>query len=161
MVSLMKLGKYYKLAIAILLTELIGGGIGSVFTLSSISTWYASLNKPSFTPPGAVIGIVWTALYFIMGVALWLVWEHMPKSRNAIILYSSQLALNVLWSFLFFYLRSPLYGLVGIAFLWVAVAATMASFYKISKSAAGLFVPYILWVSFAAYLNYSVFLLNH
>jgi translocator protein len=157
----MKFGKYSKFIISILLTEFIGGVIGSIFTFSSISTWYVTLNKPAFTPPGFVIGIVWTALYFLMGVALYLVWEHMPKSKNAIILYSIQLVLNVLWSFLFFYLRSPLYGLIGITFLWIAVAATMISFYKISRKATALFVPYIFWVSFAAYLNYSVFLLNH
>jgi translocator protein len=153
--------KYYKLIIAIALTEFIGGVLGSLFTFSSLSTWYVTLKKPPFTPPGSIIGIVWTILYFLMGIALYLVWEKMPKSKKAVAAYSIQLAFNLLWSFLFFYLKSPLYGLIGIALLWIAVAATMMAFYRFSKSATFLLAPYIIWVSFAAYLNYSVFLLNH
>ena len=150
-----------RLAICILVTELIGGGIGSFFTFSSITTWYVALNKPVFTPPGSLIGIIWTTLYLLMGIALYLVWERMPKSRNAVMNYSVQLALNVLWSFLFFYLRSPLYGLIEIAFLWGAIAVTIISFYRFSRTSAALLVPYILWVTIAAYLNYSILILNH
>jgi tryptophan-rich sensory protein len=150
-----------RLAICVILTELIGGGLGSTLTLSSLGTWYAALNKPPFTPSGSVIGFVWIVLYFLMGIALYLVWRRTPKSSGAYMIYSIQLALNLLWSFLFFYLRSPMYGMIGIVLLWISIAATMMCFYRISKTSAALLVPYILWVSFAAYLNYLVLLLNH
>ncbi len=149
------------LVICILITEFIGGLIGSLFTLSSLTTWYAALFKPAFAPSGSVIGIIWTTLFFLMGIALYLVWERMPKSKCAIITYSVQLALNVLWSFIFFYLRSPLGGLIEIAFLWAAIFVTIVSFHRFSRTAAALLVPYILWVTIAAYLNYSIFILNH
>lgn len=152
-----------KLFACIALTEILGGGLGSAFTLASLHTWYVSLAKPSFTPPGYVIGAVWTALFLLMGAALYLIWvskRNMGDKRMAITLYGVQLLFNVLWSFLFFYLRSPLYGFIEIMLLWVAIAATIASFRTISRSAAALMIPYLLWVSFAAYLNLSVLILN-
>ena len=152
-----------KLFACIAITEILGGGLGSVFTLASLHTWYASLAKPSFAPPGYVIGAVWTALFLLMGSALYLIWvskRTVGDKRMAITLYGVQLLFNVLWPFLFFYIRSPLYGFIEIILLWIAIAATIASFRGISRGAVALMFPYLLWVSFAAYLNLSVLLLN-
>ena len=152
-----------KLIASVVATELIGGVFGSLFTESSLQSWYASLAKPSFTPPGYVIGAVWTVLFLLMGIAFYLIWASRSKSKEKSVsmkLYGLQLFLNVLWSFAFFYLRSPFYGLVEITFLFVAIVATVISFNKVSKNAAMLMIPYLLWVCFAAYLNLSVMLLN-
>ena len=147
-----------KLSIAILIPLLVGL-IGSYFTISSVNTWYSTLEKPSFNPPSWLFGPVWTILYVLMGIAFYLVWIA-KKNKTAINLYSVQLGFNLLWSLLFFGLKSPLYGLICIIALWLAIVATIFAFYKISKTAAGLMVPYILWVSFASVLNYMVFVLN-
>jgi len=158
----MKIGNLTKLIVAILICEF-AGIIGSVFTTPSISTWYASLNKPSFSPPNWIFFPVWTTLFLMMGISLYLVWNKMPKNKDAkksLMVFGSQLALNVLWSVLFFGLRSPFYGLVEIIFLWLAIALTILKFYRISKNAGFLLVPYILWVTFATFLNYSVWILN-
>lgn len=153
---------YPKLIAAILISEF-AGIIGSIFTFSSITTWYATLVKPSFRPPNWIFGPVWTALYFLMGVALYLVWTKGLKKKNvkiAVKIFGIQLILNSLWPILFFGLESPFYALIEIIVLWVAVAATIFKFYKISKNAAYLLIPYLLWVSFAMFLNYSIFILN-
>ena len=151
-----------RLVSAIALCELVGA-LGSAFAITSIATWYAGLAKPAFTPPGWVFGPVWTALYLLMGVALYLVWSASAKTRvakPAFKAFGLQLSLNFLWSLLFFGLRSPLYGLIDIAFLWVAVLVTAVRFYRISRSAGALLVPYLLWVTLASLLNLYVFLLN-
>ncbi len=148
------------LILAILLCES-AGIAGSVFTTPAIPTWYASLNKPSFAPPGSVIGAVWIILYFLMAISLYLV--QVSKSRQkgiATKVFGVQLFLNMLWSLLFFGLRSPLYGMIGIIILWLAILATIVKFYKVSKTAAYLMIPYILWVSFASFLNYLILVLN-
>ncbi len=142
---------------------LVAGLVGSLFTIPSIPTWYAQLAKPAFTPPSWVFGPVWTVLYVLMGIAFFLVWQKNFKGagRNAAIgAYALQLALNVLWSIVFFGMHSPLAGLVVIALLWVSIAATIAVFSRVSKAAAWLLLPYLLWVSFASLLNYSVWVLN-
>ncbi|MFA6329845.1 MAG: TspO/MBR family protein [Candidatus Micrarchaeia archaeon] len=142
---------------------LAAGLIGSFFTIPSIPTWYAQLAKPSFTPPSWVFGPAWTLLYVLMGIAFFLAWRKDFKGagRNtAIGTYFLQLALNVLWSIVFFGWHSPLAGLAVIALLWVSIAATTAVFWRISKAAAWLLLPYLLWVSFASLLNYSVWTLN-
>ena len=141
---------------------LLAGGVGAVVTTPAISTWYVTLNKPWFTPPGWLFGPVWILLYILMGLALFLVWRS-PKSRTrdiGIALFAVQLAVNVFWSFAFFGLENTLYGVLTIIPLWVLIAATIFQFYKVSKGAAFLMVPYILWVSIATALNTAVYLLN-
>jgi tryptophan-rich sensory protein len=158
----MKLPNFFKLVIAIAISEL-AGILGTVFTSSSIPTWYATLQKPSFNPPNWIFGPVWTMLFLLMGIALFLVWQkgtHRKEVKLATIIFGTQLVLNTFWSIIFFGLQSPRYAFVEIIFLWIAIVATIITFYKISKPAAGLLVPYILWVSFAAYLNYTIWMLN-
>ncbi len=142
---------------------LAAGVIGSFFTTPHIPTWYADLNKPWFTPPSWVFGPVWTILYILMGISLFLVlredWERRDVQIGTAV-FGIQLVLNILWSYLFFGLRSPLYGLIGIVALWIAILATIVWFFRISRPAAILLVPYIAWVSIATALNYSIYVLN-
>jgi len=157
-----KTNSFFKLLIAIAVSE-ITGVIGSVFTVSAIPTWYATLAKPALTPPSWVFGPVWTALYALMGIAAFLVWNNglgRKDVRKALSVFGIQLVLNALWSIVFFNLQSPGWALVNIALMWLAIVCTMILFYKISKPAMWLLVPYILWVSFALYLNYSIYILN-
>jgi translocator protein len=142
---------------------LLAGFVGSIFTTPKIDGWYAQLNKPSFTPPGWLFGPVWTLLYVLMGIALYLVWRQgLAKKgvKSAFALFLVQLALNVLWSYAFFGAESPLAGLAVIVLLWTAIVATITYFAPISRGAALLLVPYILWVSFAEILNAKLYLLN-
>lgn len=153
---------YLKLAVSLVL-PLLAGAIGSVFTAKSVGTWYVTLQKPSFNPPGAVFGPVWAALYIMMGIALFLVWRHgmaAASVRLGLAVFAVQLVLNALWSFAFFGARSPLAGAVVIAALWIAILANIVVFSRVSSWAALLLVPYILWVSFAAVLNFSIYFLN-
>ena len=155
---------YVKLLIAIIVCEVVGS-IGSIFTFPNIPTWYASLAKPFFSPPNWLFGPVWSFLFLLMGIAIYLVWENKKKNlakkrQNAINWFGVQFAFNVLWSFLFFGLRNPLFGFVGIILLWASIALTISAFEKVDKKAAYLLVPYLLWVSFASILNFSVMLLN-
>lgn len=138
------------------------GFLGSAFTFPSIPTWYATLNKPAFNPPNWIFAPVWTTLYFLMGVSLFLILEKkLKKQRNfLIILFSIQLFLNFLWSIIFFGVHLPTLALIEITFLWISIALLIIDFWKFSKSAAILLVPYILWVSFASILNLYVVLLN-
>ena len=151
-----------QLLVAILGCELIGI-LGSVFTVSSIATWYATLNKPSFAPPNWLFGPVWTLLYFLMGVSLYLVWQQGTKKkkvRAALMYFSIQLALNFIWPPIFFGLRSPALALLVIVAMWVMIVATIRRFYPLSRWAASLLVPYLLWVSFATVLNGFIVALN-
>lgn len=138
------------------------GALGSVFTMDKIDTWYSTLAKPSFTPPNWVFGPVWTALYVAMAVAAWLAWRSTGTKRfaSAGTLFGVQLVLNLAWSIAFFGAESPVFGLVVIAGLWVVLAGTIASFFDINRWAGALLVPYILWVSFAAALNFEIWRLN-
>ena len=136
--------------------------LGSVATQPRIEGWYAALAKPTWRPPNWVFGPVWTALYLAMAVAAWLVWRqkgwagaHVPLA-----LFGIQLALNGAWSWLFFGLRSPGLGLADIILLWMAIAATLVIFWRRSWVAGVLFVPYLVWVTFAVVLNYSIWQLN-
>jgi tryptophan-rich sensory protein len=141
----------------------LAGVIGSVFTFPSIGTWYASLVKPWFNPPNWLFGPVWTILYALMGIALGLVWDKglgSKEVRTALVVFVVQLALNVLWSIVFFGAQSLFYGLLIIIVLWVAIAVTIVVFYRISKRAGLLLVPYICWVTIATTLNLYVWLLN-
>ncbi len=135
--------------------------IGGIFTAYSVSTWYVSLVKPSFNPPSWVFGPVWTILYLMMGIALYLVWKRKAKDKlPAYTFFGVQLFLNALWSVFFFGLRMPLLALIEIIFLWAAIIMTIVYFYRIDKKAAYLLIPYILWVSFAAVLNFFISYLN-
>jgi benzodiazapine receptor len=149
-----------KVVISIAVCQL-AGAIGSVFTYSSVTTWYPTLAKPDFSPPTWIFAPVWITLYFLMGISLYLIWINRAKDNGkAFILFAIQLMLNVLWSFMFFGLKSPLYGLIDILVLLVAIILTVYVSYKISVVAAILLIPYLVWVSFATILNYNIFLLN-
>ncbi|MDD2655788.1 MAG: tryptophan-rich sensory protein [Candidatus ainarchaeum sp.] len=144
----------------ILLCEL-AGAIGSLFTFPGIANWYAYLEKPSFSPPDWLFAPVWILLYLLMGISAHLIFRSKsPASRNALSIFAIQLVLNVCWSFAFFGLFSSFYGFLVIMLLWAAIILTILYFYKISKPAAYLLVPYLLWVTFAMILNYSIMVLN-
>jgi len=158
----MKSGDLPKLIISVLVC-VAAGFIGSLATMKSIPTWYAGLKKPPFSPPNAIFGPVWTALFIMMAVAAFLVWRRGFETepvKIALIVFGAQLILNVLWSVLFFGLKMPGPAFLEIILLWVLILATILLFRKASIPAAWLMVPYILWVSFAAVLNYSLWRLN-
>lgn len=149
-----------KILIAIAVCQL-AGAIGSLFTFSAIPNWYAALNKPFFSPPNYVFGPVWTLLYFLMGVSLYLIWVSKNNHRKkALKIFFIQLTLNALWSIIFFGLKSPLLALLDIIALWISIILTIKAFSKISSAAAGLLIPYIAWVSFASLLNLFIVILN-
>ncbi|MFA6489583.1 MAG: TspO/MBR family protein [Candidatus Micrarchaeia archaeon] len=146
-----------------ILLSLLAGAIGSLFTFSAIPAWYFTLVKPSFAPPNWLFGSVWTTLYVLIGISAYLVWQkgyQKKPIRFALGIFIIQLILNALWSILFFGLRSPLYGLVEIIFLWLAIAYCIKLFWKIDRRAAYLLIPYIAWVSFASLLTYAIWALN-
>jgi tryptophan-rich sensory protein len=150
-----------KLIVSIVIAQL-AGIIGSLFTITSSNSWYANLIKPSFNPPNWIFGPVWTLLYLLMGVSLYLIWVS-KNSRNrkiGLYLFFTQLVLNSLWSILFFGLQNPLFAFIEIIILWLAILLTIIYFYKVNKKAAYLLIPYILWVTFATILNFSIFILN-
>lgn len=132
---------------------------GAWVTAPEVGTWYALLIKPALTPPGWVFGPVWSALYALMAAAAWLVWRRAGWGR-ALGLWALQLALNALWSLAFFGFENIALGLAVIAALWLAVAAATAAFAAHSRAAAALMLPYLAWVSFAAYLNLMLLVLN-
>ncbi|MDK2915743.1 MAG: translocator protein [Euryarchaeota archaeon] len=143
--------------------SLVAGWIGSIFTMPAIPTWYAGLMKPELNPPSWVFGPVWTILYILMGIALYLVWSKGWGNKNvqvATAIFGVQLVLNVLWSYLFFGLQAPFLALIEVVLLWIAILMTIAAFNRVSVPAAILLVPYLLWVSFAAYLTYGIYILN-
>lgn len=135
----------------------LGAGIvGSFFTLSSISTWYVTLNKPSFSPPNWVFGPVWTVLYILMGISLYLVWQK----RKVPNVFWVQLILNTAWSIIFFEMKNPTLALLDIVALWISIFLTIKAFSKINKLAGKLLIPYLVWVTFASYLNLMIVILN-
>lgn len=139
------------------------GLLGSLFTVRNIDTWYKGLNKPVFSPPNWIFGPVWTLLYLMMGISAFLIWQNGWKRKevkSALLVFMIQLVLNALWSIIFFGNRAPLAGFVEILFLWTAILVTIILFWKISKTAGILLLPYIAWVSFAAVLNFSLWRLN-
>ncbi len=176
---------YIKFILAIVISGL-AGVLGSVFTTPSIPTWYASLAKPVLNPPAWVFGPVWTVLYFLIGLALYLVWKNNLQVANPLLIkagkpwnkwserlwtgdwqkanvvavFAVQYVLNIAWSFVFFGLHNPWVAFFVILALWCSIVYLMVNFYRISKPAAWLLVPYIIWVSFAAYLNYAIATLN-
>jgi tryptophan-rich sensory protein len=147
---------YFKLLASVLLCQL-AGAIGSAFTVSSLENWFLLLEKPAFSPPSWIFFPVCVALYTIMGISFYIVWEKGLQQREVkigLLIFVIQLGLNSLWSVLFFGLKSPYYVFVEIIFLWLAIFLAIVQFRKISKSASYLLLPYIIWVSFAMLLNY-------
>ena len=137
--------------------------LGSIFTAESVRTWYVGLTKPSFSPPSWLFAPVWIVLYALMGISLYIVWEKSNSLEVPAVVFIAfflQLLLNVLWSFVFFGLRSPLWGFVEIAVLWVAILLTMILFWRISQTAGALLIPYFVWVTFASVLTFSLWKLN-
>ncbi len=158
----MKKSDILKLIVSLIICQL-AGFVGSLFTTPSIPIWYAALEKPSFTPPNWVFSPVWISLFVLMGISLFLVWQksfHYPGVSGAMLWFGIQLFLNMLWSILFFGLKSPFFAFVGIIFLWVAIFLTLIKSFKVSRLASVLLVPYICWVSFAAILNFAIWNLN-
>lgn len=137
--------------------------IGSLFTAGAIATWYATLIKPELSPPNWLFAPVWTILYALMAVVAWRIYEKRKSNWHAHFLlwvYTVHLAVNAFWSIAFFGLHSPTLALAIIAVLWVLIAYLLVQFYRMDRLAGYLFVPYLLWVSFATYLNVSIVLLN-
>lgn len=144
-----------------LVLSFITAAVGSAASIQAAS-FYAELIRPEWSPPGSVFGPVWTLLYTLMGISAWLVWRVNGFSRAviALTLFLSQLALNALWSWLFFYWQLGGVAFAEIILLWFFIAFTLAAFWRIHKLAAVLLIPYLLWVSFAALLNFSLWQLN-
>lgn len=158
------LDRSFKFFMAILICNF-AGILGSLFNSISIQEWYGSLNFPSFAPPNWVFGPVWTILFIMMGIALYLVWNShkwfgKKEKRNALWFFGVQLVLNVLWSGLFFGIRCPGCALFEIIILWLFIGLTIIKFYKISKPSAYLLIPYWVWVTFATVLNFAFVILN-
>lgn len=139
----------------------LAAGLGSLFTMVSLGSWYAGLAKPSWNPPSWLFGPVWTVLYAMMAVAGWLVWRRGgAASQLTLRWFAVQLVLNVGWSAVFFGLQLPGLAFIEILVLWVAIAATLVTSWKVSRAAGILLAPYLLWVSFAAVLNFAIWRLN-
>jgi len=141
----------------------LAASIGGFATSSSVSSnWFVELNKPSWNPPNWIFGPVWSVLYLMMAVAAWLVWKQsgFAKSRLALGWFAFHLLLNILWSVLFFGLQQPGWAAIEIVVLWISIAVSIGLFYRHSKLAAALMVPYVLWVSFATFLNFTIWSLN-
>lgn len=157
-----KKGETPKLVISILI-PLIVGFTSAIATLGSITTFFNVLNKPSWAPPAWAFAPIWTILYTLMGIALFLVWRKGWDRKDvkiAIGVFAVQLILNFFWTIIFFGFKSLFGGFVEIIFLWIAILINIILFYRISKTAGLLLVPYIIWVTIASYLNYSVYILN-
>lgn len=140
------------------------GVLGAIFTTSAIPTWYTTLNRPPLTPPNVVFGPVWTTLFALMGIAAFLVWQQRTRKKKqvkrALTLFAIQLVLNFFWSIIFFSAHSLVGASIEVTLLLGTIIATIVAFAKISRPAAWLMVPYVLWVSFATYLTYAFWILN-
>ena len=180
----MKFNKAVKLLSSIIIC-LMAGVIGSVFTTPAIQGWYVGVNKPSFNPPNWIFGPVWSLLFVLMGVSLYIVWINNFEVKNKIgteekswnsltdkflsgewqklniiLIFAVQLILNTLWSVIFFGLQNPGVAFFELIALWVAIIYTIVNFYRVSKLAGYLLIPYVLWVSFAGVLNFMIWILN-
>lgn len=135
--------------------------IGSLWTKETVSTWYPTLAKPSWTPPDWIFGPVWSGLYMMIAVAGWLIYraEYSHKRSVALMLYGAQLALNFIWSFLFFSLRSPTLGLIDIVLLCLFISLTIIKAWAVRPLASLLLIPYLIWVMYATSLNAGIWLL--
>jgi benzodiazapine receptor len=158
----MKVGKIIKLIFAVSICQ-IAGVMGSIFTSPSIPVWYATLQKPYFTPPNWIFAPVWILLFTLMGISLYLILIENLKDKTVkigVAIFSFQLILNISWSFLFFSLQNILYALIEIIILWFVILFTIYQFFKINKKSSYLLIPYLLWVTFAAVLNFTIWRLN-
>ncbi|MFH1239864.1 MAG: TspO/MBR family protein [Candidatus Diapherotrites archaeon] len=158
----MNLKEIAKLIGLILICQL-AGIIGSIFTFDAIPNWYASLTKPWFNPPSFIFAPVWILLYTLMGISLYLIIKkgfNRKEVKIATMFFGAQLSLNAIWSIIFFGLHNIFLALVEIIILWVVLLFTIIKFYKISKNAAYLLIPYFLWGSFATLLTLSIWILN-
>ncbi|MFA6437362.1 MAG: TspO/MBR family protein [Candidatus Paceibacterota bacterium] len=156
----MKKNKIILFIISILIPQVIGF-IGGISTASSVQGWYKDLVKPSFAPPNWLFMPAWLFLYFLMGVALFLILKSQSeKKKMALSFFSTQLILNMFWSIIFFGLHQPLFAFIEIIILWIFILLTIIKFYKIDRQAALLLIPYQIWVTFASVLNFALFYLN-
>jgi benzodiazapine receptor len=148
--------------IASIVIPFIAAAIGGLFTSMTVNTWYKELVKPWFAPPDFVFGPVWTILYLLMGISFFLVWRETdnPTNQNAVKVFYFQLLFNILWSAVFFGMKSILGGLIVIIILWIGIIAMIKAFYSVSKLAGILQIPYLLWVTFATILNFALYMLN-
>jgi tryptophan-rich sensory protein len=134
-----------------------------MFTASSVGTWYVALQKPTWTPPSGVFGPVWTTLYILMGLSLYLIIQNGlkdPEVKVAVSLFIFQLIVNIGWSFFFFGRHSTFYGFLAIILLWALLLCTIVQFFRISFVAALLLIPALVWITFAAFLNYEIMMMN-
>lgn len=157
----MKLSKYLTLLICILI-PLIIGSISGLANVGNVNDWYVDLIKPSFNPPGYLFGPVWTVLYVLLGLSLYMVWKS-PTGKirsQALIIFFIQMFLNFIWTFIFFYFKNSGLALADIIILWLFIVLMILIFYRINKTAAFIQIPYLLWVSFATVLNASIWMLN-
>jgi len=156
-----QLNTFFKLAVSLAL-PLAVGAVAGLFTAKAVPEWYATLNRPSFNPPNWLFGPVWTALYILLGISLFLIWrlDSGKERKLAILAFLFQLVLNFGWSFLFFYFKMIGFALVEIVTLWFAIVSMLYLFYKIKPMAAYINIPYFLWVTFAGILNSSYYFLN-
>jgi tryptophan-rich sensory protein len=181
----MKTNNLLKLLASIVICES-AGVVGSAFTIRAVNGWYKNINKPIFNPPNWIFGPVWTTLFVLMGISLYLVWakKFVVKNElkiqrkkswnfvsqkffagkwqkiNIVLIFATQLILNTAWSVIFFGMHNPVAAFFELLMLWFAILFTIVNFYRVSKIAAYLLIPYILWVSFAGILNLSIFILN-
>lgn len=154
--------KLFQILLAIIICQS-AGAVGSFFTVSSIDSWYAALNKPFFNPPNWLFGPVWLLLYTLMGIAAYLIWQQgwqQKRIKTALVLFSGHLLLNALWSIVFFGWQQIGLALINIILLWLSIGLVIMFFQEIDRRAAWLLVPYFLWVSFAAVLNAAILILN-
>lgn len=150
--------EWKKLLICIAI-PLVVGGISAFLTRGNMQT-FSTLNKPALSPPGWLFPIVWTILYILMGIASYLVLISKKTSTKALTLYSIQLVFNFFWSIIFFNFSLYLFAFVWLILLWILILKTTILFYQIEKAAGYLMIPYLLWVTFAGYLNWGIYLLN-
>ena len=135
------------------------GGLSALLTKTGMEA-FETINKPSLNPPEWIFPVAWTILYILMGIASYLVFISRKPNRIALAVYGMQLAFNFLWSIIFFNLGLYLFAFIWLVLLWLLILATAILFYPIEKPAGYLILPYLLWVTFAGYLNYSIYLLN-
>ncbi|KAA3641884.1 MAG: tryptophan-rich sensory protein [Proteobacteria bacterium] len=160
MTTLSKQKQFFGLVVWLVIS-FTASAIGAVASIQARS-FYADLSQPTWAPPGSVFGPVWTVLYALMGIAAWLVWREggFRKNRTALLLFLVQLVVNALWSWLFFAWHLGAYAFIDIIILWFLIVATIVTFWRVQSWAGALLIPYVLWVSFAAFLNYTVWQLN-
>ncbi|MFX0068901.1 MAG: TspO/MBR family protein [Promethearchaeota archaeon] len=146
-----------------IISSLLIGFAGNIFNFESLETWYPTLIKPGWTPPNWIFAPVWSTLFILMGISTFLVWREGFDKRAvkiALGVYVIQFALNLMWSWAFFGLQSPLFGFIVIVVLWIAIFANIVVYARVSKLAAAILIPYIVWVTIASLLNFSVYVLN-